>query len=95
MEDKTTINGVQFSRIDSESFRVYYFPTDSHYTIDGPVWLHVSKKEGAQDAHIVIDSAGATHYIPRTWIAIRWMSSKEKLCLRHPARIVECLAFAA
>jgi hypothetical protein len=60
--------GMTFRRISSEEHRTYRFPGGEYVRIDGPLFLHVSASGG----HRIVDSAGASHYVPAGFIHITW-----------------------
>ncbi len=65
--EKLDVNGMEFVSIKDEFYRTYTFPS-GQYTIDKPQWLFVRQSK----AHLVIDSAGITHYVPNTFIGLLW-----------------------
>lgn len=54
--------------ISDELYREYIFPCGSVVRLDQPSKLNVSARGG----HRVVTSDGMSHYIPYTWIHLRW-----------------------
>lgn len=63
---------LEFTDISSEEEREYVFPGGDVVVIKTPLFLHVSSSGG----HRVFDSAGYSHYIPPTWIHLRWKAKE-------------------
>lgn len=59
----------EFADISSELWREYRF-AKGIIRIDAPLRLHVSNSGG----HRVFDADGYSHYIPPTWLHLRWQA---------------------
>jgi hypothetical protein len=59
---------MEFKDITDEKFRIYTFPGGDEVRIESPVSLSVSESGG----HRVIDAAGVSHYVPPTWLHLRF-----------------------
>lgn len=60
---------LKFTDISSEQWRVYRF-ADYQVHIDKPLALNVSRSGG----HRIWDEMGISHYIPRGWHHLSWLS---------------------
>ena len=67
-------SGLEFVDISSELCRVYLFPNETEVRIDRPLFLNVSNSGG----HMIFDNSGESHYIPPTWIHLRWRFKLEE-----------------
>lgn len=63
---------LKFVDISSEAWREYLFTGGQTVRIEHPLKLHVSENNG----HRIFDSLGISHYIPPTWIHLRWQAEK-------------------
>lgn len=63
-------SGLEFVDISSEAWREYQFPGGIVVRIEQPLKLHVS----ADNGHRLFDASGISHYVPPTWIHLRWRS---------------------
>jgi hypothetical protein len=61
-----------FVDISSESWREYRFADGQTVRIEQPVKLNVSPDNG----HRLFDAAGVSHYIPPSWIHLRWQAKE-------------------
>ena len=59
---------MSFNSLESEEYRIYFFPKGEERRIDYPVAINVSRSGG----HKIIDGDGITHYIPKGWIELVW-----------------------
>jgi hypothetical protein len=57
----------QFVDISSEGWREYIFSDGASVRIDEPLKLHVG-----DTGHRVFDKSGVSHYIPESWVHLRW-----------------------
>jgi len=60
-------SGLEFVDISIEEWREYRFPNGDFVKIEHPLKIHVSKK-----GHRIFDANGISHYIPRTFIHLKW-----------------------
>jgi hypothetical protein len=60
--------GEEFKSIEDEAYREYDFGFGRSVRIEQPVALRVSKSGG----HYVVDQDGVAHYLPNTWIGLKW-----------------------
>ena len=59
---------LHFTDISSEEWREYTFLGGEVVRIEKPLILNVSESKG----HRLFDSYGISHYVPPTWIHLRW-----------------------
>jgi len=59
---------LKFTDISSEEWREYRFLGGEVVRIDRPLMLNVSESNG----HRIFDALGVSHYVPPTWIHLRW-----------------------
>jgi hypothetical protein len=66
--DFNNASGLEFVDISSEEWREYRFLGGEVVRIDKPLQLNVSESKG----HRIFDSGGTSHYIPATWVHLKW-----------------------
>ena len=64
----TLPNLEEWKDVSDELYRKYIFGGGDVVLIHEPYRLHVSDSGG----HRILDSAGASHYIPPRWIHLHW-----------------------
>ena len=65
--DFNNATDADFTDISSEQWREYKF-AGTIIRIESPLRLNVSRSGG----HRIFDAAGDSHYIPPTWVHLRW-----------------------
>ncbi|MCK0097495.1 hypothetical protein MWU60_18100 [Yoonia sp. F2084L] len=60
-------SGLEFKDISSEQWREYTFSDGQSVRIELPLKLYVS-----ENGHRLLDTAGVSHYIPLSWIHLKW-----------------------
>lgn len=60
---------LEFVDLSSEAWREYRFPGGQRVRIEKPLKLNVS-----QEGHRIFDSEGVSHFIPPSWIHLRWQA---------------------
>jgi hypothetical protein len=59
---------LEFTDISSEQWREYHFLGGEIVRIEAPLRLNVSESQG----HRIFDADGVSHYIPPSWIHLKW-----------------------
>src|ERR1043165_104683 len=78
-----TINGMDFVSVQNETKRYYDVPVFKadgtpvkgvtvRVVIEAPQWLFVRPS----GSHLVVDSAGETHYIPANFVHLAWLKKE-------------------
>lgn len=65
------VSGLEFVDISGEQWREYIFPGGQSIRIERPLQLHVS-----DGGHRVFDADGISHYVPKSWIHLRWKAEE-------------------
>jgi hypothetical protein len=79
-QEKLVVNGMEFVSISDEEERTYWVPTGqpnpalAQVTIYNPTWLFVRPS----GSHLVIDAENFTHYIPSSFVHLRWHNKAGK-----------------